>query len=63
MNIFDSILNISLYLGSIDGIIVLVGTSDGRLSLLSESASLLFSHRFVNTPITAMRTTDESGER
>ncbi|GMT00997.1 hypothetical protein PENTCL1PPCAC_23171 [Pristionchus entomophagus] len=45
--------------GSIDGIIVLVGTSDGRLTLLSESSSLLFSHRFVSTPITAMRTTNE----
>ncbi|GMT28953.1 hypothetical protein PFISCL1PPCAC_20250 [Pristionchus fissidentatus] len=46
--------------GSIDGIILLVGTSDGRLSILSESSSLLFSHRFVHSPITAMRTTEEN---
>ncbi|GMR54092.1 hypothetical protein PMAYCL1PPCAC_24287, partial [Pristionchus mayeri] len=46
--------------GSIDGIILLVGTSDGRFSLFSESSSLLFSHRFVHTPITAMRTTEEN---
>lgn len=48
--------------GSIDGIILLVGTSDGRLSLLSESSALLFAHRFVHSPITAMRTTNENGE-
>ncbi|KAF8365985.1 rbg-2, partial [Pristionchus pacificus] len=46
--------------GSIDGIILLVGTSDGRLSLLSESSALLFAHRFVHSPITAMRTTNEN---